>query len=119
MGLNDEKVKEILGTEAWEIIFESVTSGELVDPLKMREFAGKLHPTVGGAHRRRTGPPQRRDSDWTEMREVLSDWYQQELFDLDMERALGKFVKIFESNALMLPGLAGQIKKLMDNQGKG
>ena len=74
---------------------------------------------VGGAHRRRTGPPQRRDSDWTEMREVLSDWYQQELYDLDMGRALRKLVKIFESNALMLPGLAGQIKKLTDNQGKG
>ena len=118
MGLNDEKVKEIIGKEAWDILFQSVTRGEL-SALRMKEVALKLHPTVGGAHLRRTGPTGKRESDWTEMREVLSDWYQQELFDLDMERALGKFVKIFESNALMLPGLAGQIKKLMDNQGKG
>ena len=44
---------------------------------------------------------------------------QQELFDLDKESALGKLVVIFESDALMLPVLAGQIKKLINNQGKG
>ena len=142
MGLNDEKVKEIIGKEAWDILFQSVTRGEL-EALKMREVVQKLHPAVGGAHLRRTGPPQRRESDWTEMREILNDWYQQgahryalflcslnvnlvgqltnqqELFNLDKESALEKLVNIFESDALMLRGLGGQIKKLITNQGNG
>ena len=51
MGLNDEKVKGILGQEAWEILYSSVTSGEL-HALKMKETARKLHPSVGGNHQR-------------------------------------------------------------------
>ena len=49
MGLYDEKVKAILGEEAWEILWASVRSGEL-DALKMKETARKLHPAVGGSH---------------------------------------------------------------------
>ena len=111
MGLNDEKVKEIIGEEVWDILHQSVTSGEL-EPLKMREVARKLHPTVGGAHLRRTGPPQRRESDWHEMREILNDWYQQELFELSGELALGRLVDIFKSDAVKLPNIAGQLEGL-------
>ena len=116
MGLNDEKVKEIIGEEVWDILHQSVTSGEL-EPLKMREVARKLHPTVGGAHLRRTGPTGKRESDWHEMREILNDWYQQELFEYAGEWALGRLVDIFNSEAVMLRPLAYRMEKLM-NKGK-
>ena len=111
MGLNDEKVKLILGDEAWEILRKSVTSGEL-DSLKMKETARKLHPTVGGSHLQRTGPAGRRDSDWHEMREVLSHWYQMELYEFDGSKAVDKLVAILESDAVDLPNVAGQLKSL-------
>ena len=121
MGLNDEKVKEIIGKEVWDILHQSVTSGEL-EPLKMREVARKLHPTVGGAHLRRTGPPQRRDSDWHEMREILSDWYQQELFEFTGEwkglLVMGRLVDIFKSDAVDLRPLAAQLEELMGQLGE-
>ena len=114
MGLNDEKVKEVIGKEVWDILHQSVTSGEL-EPLKMKEVARKLHPTVGGAHLRRTGPTGKRDSDWTEMREILNDWYQQELFDYAGELALGRLVDIFKSDAVKLPNIAGQLEGLLSS----
>ena len=106
----------ILGEEAWEILRKSVTSGEL-DSLKMKETARKLHPSVGGSHQRRTGPTERRDSDWHEMREVLSDWYQLELFEFegDRESALQKLIAIFKSDAVELPNVARQLEKLLTN----
>ena len=116
MGLNDEKVKGILGQEAWEILCSSVISGEL-HALKMKETARKLHPSVGGNHQRRTGPTGRRDSDWHEMREVLSDWYQLELFEFESDRgwALQKLIAIFKSDAVELPNVARQLEKLSTN----
>ena len=112
MGLNDEKVKEIIGKDVWDILHQSVTREEL-EPLKMREVARKLHPTVGGAHLRRTGPTGKRESDWHEMREILNDWYQQELFELAGEWALGRLVDIFKSDAVDLRPLAAQLEELM------
>ena len=114
MGLNDEKVKEIIGKEVWDILHQSVTSGEL-EPLKMREVARKLHPTVGGAHLRRTGPTGKRESDWHEMREILNDWYQQELYEYAGEWAMGRLVDIFKSDAVKLPNIAGQLEGLMSS----
>ena len=112
MGLNDEKVKAILGQEAWVILWSSVRSGEL-DALKMKEMARKLHPSVGGSHQRRTGPSGRRVPDWHEMREVLSDWYQQELFEFDQRSALQKLIAIFKSDAVELPNIAGDLGNLL------
>ena len=116
MGLNDEKVKAILGQQAWDILWNSVTNGPLV-PLKMKETARMLHPAVGGSHQRRTGPTGKRDSDWHEMREVLSDWYEQELFlfEDDKGKALEKLIAIFKSDAVELPRLAEELKKLSTN----
>ena len=116
MGLYDEKVKAILGQEAWNILCEIVDS-DVLDGLKMKETARKLHSSVGGSHVRRTGPTERRDSDWHEMREVLSDWYQQELykFEDDKGKALEKLIAIFKSDAVKLPYIAGQLEKLLTN----
>lgn len=111
MGLNDEKVRAILGQQAWDILWNSVTNGPLVS-LKMKEMARMLHPSVGGSHQRRTGPQGRRNSDWHEMREVLSHWYQQQLFEFDNGKALGKLITIFKSDALELPRIAEELKRL-------
>ena len=104
-----------MGQAAWEILWESVRSGEL-DALKMKETARKLHPEVGGSHMRRTGPTGRRDSDW-QVRGGLSDWYQLQLFEFEDNRelALQKLIAIFKSNAVELPRIAAKLEKLLTN----
>ena len=117
MGLNDEKVKTILSLEAWDILLNIVTSGEL-DAVKMKETARKLHPTIGGGHLQRTGPAGKRESDWHELREMLSHWYQLELFQHEDYRqwALERLIDIFKSEAVMLPNVAEQFKELLTKQ---
>ena len=52
------------------------------------------------------------------MREVLGHWYQLQLFEFEDDRkwALEKLVAIFESDAVELPNLAGQLSKLLTNR---
>ena len=104
-----------MGQAAWEILWESVGSGEL-DALKMKETARKLHPRVGGSHMRRTGPTGRGDSDW-QVRGVLSDWYQLQLFEFEDNRELDlqKLIAIFKSDAVELPRIAAKLEKLLTN----
>ena len=115
MGLNDEKVKSILSQEAWDILSKIVASGEL-DALKMKETARKLHPTIGGGHLQRTAG--KKNPDWEELREILSHWYQLELFQHEeyMHWALERLIDIFKSETVMLPKVAEQFKELLTKQ---
>ena len=119
MGLNDENVIAILSQEAWDILMDIVKSGEL-DPPKMKETARKLHPTIGGGHLQRTGSGGKRAS-WPELREILSHWYQLELFQHEDYRqwALERLIDIFKSDAVMLPKVAEQFKELLTKQEQG
>ena len=106
---HDDKVIKKLGQEARDAILKEVRSGA-INSDQMRDIAYKLHPTVGGNHKRRSdrGVP----SDDREMRRILSDWYPQELYTLQRDAALTKLAAIFESEDVGLKPLGTQIKRL-------
>ena len=49
------------------------------------------------------------------MREILNDWYQQELYEYAGEWAMGRLVDIFKSDAVKLPNIASQLEGLMSS----
>ena len=40
------------------------------------------------------------------MRRILSDWWDQEMFEMSRDEALGKLVRIFTNKSIRLPALA-------------
>ena len=62
-----------------------------VDAQKMEDFAQLLHPEVGGEHRRRR---ELMFSVEAEMRSILSDWYNKEMFEMDRGTAVKKLMAI-------------------------
>ena len=66
----DKEAQDILGRAAFKLLRTAASEGQ-IDEQKMRDISVKLHPDVGGNHRRRGGR-----SGTVEMREVLSDWYE-------------------------------------------
>ena len=90
MAIYDEEVASLLGRQATTLILRWVKRGA-IDAQKMEDFAQLLHPEVGGEHRRRrvlmfTGE--------AEMRSILSDWYNKEMFEMDKATAVKKLMAI-------------------------
>ena len=54
MGKYDKEAEKILGRAAFTLLC-TAASEDRIDEQKMRDIAGKLHPEVGGNHRRRGG----------------------------------------------------------------
>ena len=76
MGKYDKQVKEILSVTAVTILCTAATENK-IDGQKMKDLSQELDPKVGGKHQKRG-----ERSDDVEMREVLSDWYEQGLCDM-------------------------------------
>ena len=107
MGKYDKEAKKILGRAAFTLLC-TAASEDRIDEQKMRDISVKLHPEVGGNHRRRGGR-----SDDVEMRELLSDWYQLEMFEMTRESALGKLVDTLEDSTVNLRPQAKELKELI------
>ena len=72
---------------------------------KMKDISSKLHLIVGGKHRQRKG------SGESEMRAVISDWYNFELYNMTRENALQKLLAVLEDPSVELKPLAKEIKQ--------
>ena len=105
----EDKVIKKLGQEARDAILKEVRRGA-INSDQMRDIAYKLHPTVGGNHKRRSdrGVP----SDDREMRHILSDWYPQELYTLQRDAARTRLAAVFESEDVGLKPLGIEMKRL-------
>ena len=99
MGVYTREVKEVLGEDVWEEIMRNVEKG-VINENKMKEIAFSLTDKVGGNQTRRT------NFDVHAMSDILSDWYEDELYDMDMETALNKLREIFLKSTLKLNILA-------------
>ena len=88
-----QKVRQIIGPENVESIFEHVNYGSIDDQM-MLDFAHKLGPKIGGNHKRRV-EGERLPSDQAEMRRILSDWYSEELYKMNQAEAVLALAKIF------------------------
>ena len=107
MGRYDERVKEIWGIEAWNILIEEAKEGSITAQ-HMRDISQALHPAVGKNHRRRVEEKGVMCDDF-ELREVLSDWWEQKLFQLDRKVALQKISGILRGPDVDLPSVASKL----------
>ena len=107
MGKNDYLVKERLGQKAWEILIEKTKDGTITSQ-HMKDLSQFLDSTVGGNHSRRVND-QKKSCDDFEMREILSDWWDQKLYKLDQRQALNKISDILNSPEVNLPSVASKL----------
>ena len=97
MGLHDAEVIQQLGKEAYDYILDRVKCG-VISAQHMSDISRQLHPHVLGNHRIRG-----KACDEAEFRRILADWFNQEMFDLDQQTVLSRFVSIFSNPFLGLP----------------
>ena len=99
----DREVEELLGKKVLQLICNYVADAK-IDGQKMKEFAKQLGPVSFGKHKTRT-EQRRNSSNQPEMRNILSDWYNKELHNLDQVTAVSKLANIFEGPDVYLPHL--------------
>ena len=111
----EQFVRRKLGEDVVKLLQDSVTNGT-INAQNMKDFAFKLVPSeeqkIGGNHVRRTQDGGEA-SDWAEMRRILCDWYNEELFDIDRKAAVQKLVNIFMDPDINLHPLATQLKGIL------
>ena len=100
-------MKDRLGSEAWNILIEETQKGSITSQ-HMKDISRAFGSTVGGNHARRTND-QKVNCDDHELREILSDWWVAELFDLSPENALKRICEILKSSEVNLPAIASKL----------
>ena len=108
MGKNDNNVKEALGKEAWDILIEKTKEGG-IGSQHMKDISQALHRIVGGNHIRRVDDAKVMCDDH-ELREILGDWWEQELYGLNQTEALRKISDILSSPEVNLPCIASSLR---------
>ena len=112
MGKNDNNVRKALGKEAWDILIEKTKEGG-IGSQHMKDVSLALHPIVGGNHRRRVDELKVMCDDH-ELREILADWWDQELHGLNQTEALRKISDILSSPEVNLPYIASSLRHCLD-----
>ena len=109
MGKNDTSVRERLGNEAWDILIQKSDDGT-ISAQHMKDISRAFkHQKIGGNHSRRV-TEQKVMCDGFEMREILSDWWQEELYGLDQTEALGKLSAVLSNPEVNLPAIASKLR---------
>ena len=108
--MNFSKAEDKIGKKVMRSILDEVET-DSINAQKMKDIAKSLHQSIGGAHSKRmnkTGTL----SDDAEMRNIFSDWWEMELFNVAMTRqeAITKLVEIFESSDVNLRPLAATLR---------
>ena len=111
MGINDREVISIIGRDIWDHILNNVTSG-ILNSQQMCDIARLLSPKVGGNHSRRV-KDERKPCDAAEMREILSDYYDEEMYSLDTHAAVKKLINIFRDDSVKLLPLAHDVEQCL------
>ena len=106
MGKYDEDVTKKIGNKELRLILEAVRVGH-IDATQMQDISRKLDGWVGGNHQRRGG------ADETEFRNMLSDWYQNKIYEDEWDRGavLTEIIKILKDPSLSLNPLAGVLEQ--------
>jgi hypothetical protein len=106
MGRRDEEVREILGEVAWKAILREARKGAIL-PNKMDDFARMLDQEgkIYGDHARRGNA-----WDDNEVRDILADWFDEEMFQMERDTALHKLIDIFEDPSVTLRPLARALR---------
>ena len=113
MGKYDSEAKAKLGEEVWTLLLEQVVGGG-IGVQTIEDIATALGRKVLGPHLGRMELAGRRVNLEAEVRSVLSDWWNNEMHDMDQSEALEKLVVIFESASIDMKPLVKQLKKCLD-----
>ena len=106
--MNNKSVRERLGKEAWDILIEKSDDGTISDK-HMKDISRELGERIGGNHSRRVNE-RKAVCDGSEMREILSDWWEEELYKLHQTEALGKISDILRKPEVNLPSVAFKLR---------
>lgn len=117
MGIHDSKVSEKLGREIVGALSTEVDRGS-IGSQKMADLASQLNSDnnekVSGNHLRRMEKGDKCDQ--AELRNILSDWWQQSLFDMDKSEAIDKLTDIFDSDPVDVRPLAKRLREIKESE---
>ena len=108
MGINDGKVISIVGKDIWNHILDAVRDGT-VNPQNMSDIARLLNSKVGGSHLRR------KECDEAEMREILGEYYNEEMFEMSTHEAVTKLIEVMKNDSVRLFPLAKKLEGCLEN----
>lgn len=115
MGVYDKEVSEVLGSDAFDYLIEEVKRG-IISAQHMKDIAHQLHNHVYGKHLQRLESGTH--SAEVEFRDILSDWYNKEMCNLEKQTALQKLVTICTSSSVSLNAVGKGIEKLIKCEDK-
>ena len=84
MGVYHEEVVKKVGKEELSLILDAAQCG-IIDATKMQDIADQLGRSVGGSHRTRKQSDPGMKSE-PEMRNILSDWYENTIYKDNVNR---------------------------------
>ena len=93
--LYDQEVQDRLGKNNYEQLMNAVRTNK-INQCNMYDFARALGPVIGGNHGTRVAHGG--ICDFYEVRQILSDWYSEEMHGLTQEQALGALNKVFQKD---------------------
>ena len=111
MAVDDKEVEEILGRKCWSLLLRFVKNGR-ISKQNFKDISRLLSDSVAdssilGNHLRRNA------CDEAEWREILTDWYNEELFDLNRKAAVEKLVGILKHPSVNLRVLAKKVDQCL------
>ena len=112
MGINDGRVVSIIGKDIWKHIRDEVNNGT-VNPQQMSDIAGLLNAKVRGSHLRRKEKGGMCDE--AEMREILGDYYNEEMFEMTTHEAVKKLIEVMNNDSVRLFPLAKKLEGCLEN----
>ena len=79
----------------------------------MKDISNQLHPHVLGSHLRRVSE-QGNFCDEAEFRNILGDWFNLELYDLEQITALRKLIWIFKDPSVNLHAVGRRLEQILE-----
>ena len=118
MAVHRKEVIGIIGEDTWDLVMDSVRSGRMSSQ-QIKDTAFCLGKQVGGKHKLRMDAGGKCDD--AEMREILSDWYEVDIFSLEgtedaKEKALKKLMSVFENKDITLQFLTFKLNTFLPLQ---
>ena len=113
MGQHDNEAKTKLGEDAWSILQEHASKGG-IGVQEIKDIATLLGATNGGKvlgqHLTRMELAGTNVNIEAEVRDVLGDWYHEEMFDMNQSVALAKLIDILDNPSVNLKPCAKQLR---------
>ena len=116
MAVDDKEVEEILGSKCWSLLLGYVKNGRIskqnFEDISRLLSDGLTDSRILGNHLRRNA------CDEAEWRKMLTDWYNEELYDLDRNAAVEKLARILKHPSVNLRVLAKKVEQCLPKKSR-